>query len=67
MLRIFKSSFTVNSINPKDLIIKHSRASGKGGQNVNKVNTKVSVESILGILRRLKFIGTAVSYILGRN
>lgn len=43
ILKAFKASFSPKSINIKDLVVKHSRASGKGGQNVNKLNTKVEI------------------------
>jgi peptidyl-tRNA hydrolase ICT1 len=43
LLRRFKENFSKENINIKDLIINYSRSSGPGGQNVNKVNTKVEL------------------------
>ncbi|KAJ3341554.1 Peptidyl-tRNA hydrolase ict1, mitochondrial, partial [Kappamyces sp. JEL0680] len=42
-LRNFKQTFTKNSIAVEDLTVQYSRSSGPGGQNVNKVNTKVEM------------------------
>ena len=42
-LRAFKSSFKKESIKLEELLVSYSRSSGPGGQNVNKVNTKVEV------------------------
>ena len=39
----FNSVFTINSIPVDQLDIRHARSSGAGGQNVNKVNTKVDM------------------------
>ena len=43
ILRTFKESFRKDSIKLEDLNITFSRSSGPGGQNVNKVNTKVEI------------------------
>jgi peptidyl-tRNA hydrolase ICT1 len=60
-LSLFKSSFSIQKINTKDLVVKHSRASGKGGQNVNKVNTKVEIRLAYG---RVDWIPQEVSLLL---
>jgi ribosome-associated protein len=70
MIRDDSSSLEIGGgvqIEPKALRIHFSRASGPGGQNVNKVNTRaelwVSLSDIVGLresaLARLRIIGSA--------
>jgi peptidyl-tRNA hydrolase ICT1 len=42
-LRKFKAEFTKQSIIQDDLVVTYSRSSGPGGQNVNKINSKVDI------------------------
>jgi protein subunit release factor B len=42
-LRKFRQEFTKSQIRKDDLLITFSRSSGPGGQNVNKVNSKVDL------------------------
>jgi len=43
IIKNFKYKFTIDTINSNELAITYSRSSGPGGQNVNKVNTKVDI------------------------
>ncbi|KAL2911997.1 hypothetical protein HK105_208544 [Polyrhizophydium stewartii] len=45
--KAFLRSFTVDSIPKADLVVQYSRSSGPGGQNVNKVSTKVDMRLTL--------------------
>jgi protein subunit release factor B len=42
-LRQFRQEFTKDQIRKDELLITYSRSSGPGGQNVNKVNSKVDL------------------------
>ena len=43
LLRKFRETFSKNDIKIQDLIVSFSRSSGPGGQNVNKLSTKVDM------------------------
>ena len=61
IIKAFKSDFTAAKINKQDLTIKYSRSSGPGGQNVNKVNSKVEIRFEIG---KVDWIPHAVKEIL---
>ncbi|KAH9251690.1 hypothetical protein BSLG_004076 [Batrachochytrium salamandrivorans] len=45
--RAFLATFSRNSIPDNKLTVQYSRSSGPGGQNVNKVNTKVDIRFVV--------------------
>lgn len=47
-LRAFKSNFRKENIKSEELLVSYSRSSGPGGQNVNKVNSKVEIRLNVG-------------------
>ncbi|KAI8901233.1 hypothetical protein BC833DRAFT_646334 [Globomyces pollinis-pini] len=44
IIKAFKASFNKACIRSEDLNITYSRSSGPGGQNVNKINSKVDIK-----------------------